>query len=1037
MTTAKRPNFFILLGLNPDLPWNQTQFENALRNKRNDWSRQGAGVARQALAAKQNLALIPEINRVMNNDDEREKEADRARAELTSEHKTREELFKKHLSFINAKDTIEEVEVNKFIEDFKDVFSAQEIKDRITIKIQPSGVSAGATKQQLDKTKAKDIADRLQLLHMSTLYELLDCPPQTATADLCRAAENLYSKTVRLSPTAEVTAKTELAGLAKEVFKSNEMRACYDETLRQVSLDRLLKELDEIMARSTDKEVHSKQVALFLTNAQKEGWQEQEARDKLKEHARIRKWFLTLPPNDPDEEKILCPRCETPNSSKQRNCTKCNTPLFLACPRCSKEVSYEFIICDSCQFPVGNRYLVDNILLEIPDHLKRDNFQRAEELIRDAEASWPSVDKDERTRKINDYKQQLDTKQSKYKKQQEAKQQEQKKQQEDIQQERKKLTDQVDQFIAQKKFFLARETLRKRKGLIFFKLDDRQRTIDDAIKRAQDLFQPLKKGGVGLSHDDKIELCRQALALCTDYQEALDLLPTLPPSPPGNLRVKTHGTVVSLAWDHSSTRGSVYKIVRKSSTPPNSITDGILLETISRQTYDDTSPEIGLPLYYAVFAALDTIISTRSAYLTQPVMLVQDVSQFVIQVDSDLVTLSWEPPPHVHSLAIVRKEQSSEDKSPPSSLSDGVRLPDITPTQKKVDDPHVKNDHTYWYRIYCQFKDASGQIQTSSGISQEAKPEIPPAPIMDMKVTEKQIDNNQCEVHISWERPRKGKVVILKSSQPLHKNGQVLPEAQLGLLGNSLPGHDDSVTEIWTQFGVAYYTPLVIFKQMAYIGASKPYAYIENVSNLVAQNLGSVIRLTWTWPKNCQEVLIAYREQDYSTYKQAYPQPTDPNAKRLSLIEYDHRGGYYDIQGRADQNYYIVVAAIIMQGSEKIPAQGTRVEALLAPKTVLIYEIKHSSFIRNKRTLHIKTDSTKSLPSLLLISKRDGLPFDKTDGEQFKSIEETIVKKKEVVINLPNHPLPPDTFCKLFLEEDLQNREFMIHHPHKDKLRLS
>lgn len=477
--------------------------------------------------------------------------------------------------------------------------------------------------------------------------------------------------------------------------------------------------------------------------------------------------------------------------------------------------------------------------------------------------------------------------------------------------------------------------------------------------------------------------------------------------------------------------------MRKSSTPPNSTTDGILLDTVSRQTYDDTSPEIGVPLYYAVFAALDTITSTRAADLRQSVMLVQDVSQFVIQVDSDLVTLSWEPPPHVDSLAIVRKEQSSQDTSPPSSLSDGVRLPDITPTQKKVDDPHVKNDHTYWYRIYCQFKDANGQIHTSPGIFQEAKPEVPPAPIMDMKVSEKQIDNNQCEVHISWARPKKGKVVILKSSQPLHKDGQVLPEAQLGLLGQSLIAQGDSVTEIWTQFGIAYYTPLVIFKQIVYIGASKPYAYIENVSNLVAQNLGSVIRLTWTWPKNCQEVLIAYREQNYSTHKQAYPQPTDPNAKRLSLIEYDHRGGYYDIQGRADQNYYIVVAAIIMQGSEKIPAQGTRIEALLAPKTVLTYEIKHSTFMGKKRTLHIKTDTTKSLPTLLLISKRDGLPFDKTDGEQFKSIEETIVKKKEVVINLPNHTLPPDTFCKLFLEEDLQNREFMIHHPHKDKLRLS
>ncbi len=49
-----RPNFYILLGLNPDESWDQAKFERVLREKRTQWSLDGSGVAKKAIVAKKN-----------------------------------------------------------------------------------------------------------------------------------------------------------------------------------------------------------------------------------------------------------------------------------------------------------------------------------------------------------------------------------------------------------------------------------------------------------------------------------------------------------------------------------------------------------------------------------------------------------------------------------------------------------------------------------------------------------------------------------------------------------------------------------------------------------------------------------------------------------------------------------------------------------------------------------------------------------------------------------------------------------------------
>lgn len=295
MSTPARPNFFLLLDLDPQAAWDQATFEQRLRQKRIEWSRQSGGVARKALVARQNLALISKMQEIMTDPLLREREANMALAELATAHQAACEQFEKQLALLNAKDAIEQEEIARFIVAFQHLYSAEEIRTRLRTRNVSIERNAGKPAQIFDATMARSIADRLNFLRLRTLYELLQMPDKTATDALYRVAEQLYTRLVALPPTAEITARMELVGLACEVFKTEEARLSYDEYLRQESFSRLFKDLEESVRRSNRQELHQGQVQIFLEQARKEGWAEQEALAKLKEQARQHQWTIMVP----------------------------------------------------------------------------------------------------------------------------------------------------------------------------------------------------------------------------------------------------------------------------------------------------------------------------------------------------------------------------------------------------------------------------------------------------------------------------------------------------------------------------------------------------------------------------------------------------------------------------------------------------------------------------------------------------------------------------------------------------------------------
>ena len=1007
MTTGpSRPNYFILLELNPDVPWSDAVFEQRLKEKRSQWAIDSGKPGKASLTAQQNRSRIPDIQAVMGDEMRREEEATKARGELASKHKDRLEEFTRQLAFINAKSYIEQDELDKFIEAFKDVYSGPDIKARVTVQVEtPAPVASSAP--AYDPVKMKQINDRLEIVHMSSLYEALNRKPTLATPDLWRATEELYQSMVkRPNKTAEVTALQELAGFAREVFQNADNRRRYDESRRQSELSGLLKNLDDIMSRTQNKVLNPAQVGLFLDDARKQGWSEEDASTILRNHRLQRKWSLFEAVPEKREGKLLCPSCKTFNDVKQNFCTKCKQPLSIDCPDCGNKVSCEFMACGNCGFPVGNRYDVDSSLEEARTFLKAGDLQQTMAQVSEAEAEWRPKKADERVQEIAKLKAEvqrlLDTQT----------------------QSEKNAVAQINKLIAQKHFFAARQELIKQSATLTQR-GPLQSTIDATITQAQDLVKRARSAGA--SRDQKIDYCRQALQLCADYKEAQNLLRTMPPSPPGNLQAKVRDDVVSLSWNASPTASVQYRVLRSSHARPNTPQDGRLLDTVTGLLYDDRAPEPGVPLYYAVYAEYDAVTSEQAAIVSQPILLIRDVTNLQASINDCQISLSWNPPPNVQTIVIIRKEQL-----PPIAVHDGSRLAELPPAQKHYVDRTVQNEHVYHYAVYCQFKNHEGRAVTSPGKIVKAVPAMPPEIItyLDIKTSETTLPLN---LSISWRPPSKGTVAIVKSQDSLRKEGKDILETDFNILGDErLPTlHPDNTVDQWTKPGVVYYTPAVIFNKRAYIGPSHRYVYVEDISNLHYHNLGSCLRLQWSWPEDCQEALISYSLVNW-------PQAgnTAVTKHHVTRALYDAKG-YYDIAGATEQDYYIVVSAITKQGNEQLTARGVRLQARLASKMILTYEIRNPTFLHRKRTLHILSRTPGTLPVLLLISRQNRIPFNKGDGELLYRLEPAMVGEKELVIELSERAFPARTFGKLFLENDALYDRINIHHPGENKLRLS
>ncbi len=156
--------------------------------------------------------------------------------------------------------------------------------------------------------------------------------------------------------------------------------------------------------------------------------------------------------------------------------------------------------------------------------------------------------------------------------------------------------------------------------------------------------------------------------------------------------------------------------------------------------------------------------------------------------------------------------------------------------------------------------------------------------------------------------------------------------------------------------------------------------------------------------------------------------PTDAKPVKSSL--------WYDL----DEAFFDVTLGIlkVVQELAASPLTSTGfspVNTALERKLIIAYEIRRSMFGLKRTTLHLYAETPDILPALLVISRQNRLPFNKSDGNILQRVEPTTIER-ELVVELATTSLPSRTFGKLFLEDDNKYSMLTIYHPSQKRLRL-
>jgi hypothetical protein len=1022
---SSRPNFFDLLGLDPDAPWNQAEFERIVKEKRREWTKRSMlGVGPDALLAKRNLGLIGEINRVMNDPALREKEAEDRRRGRGRQNQALLDEFKEALRFAELKTYVLDSEISFWARTYAAIFPKGEadVRSHITVPIRVSKPKA-APRPQIDPVRAKEIREQLQILGQENLYTLLSQELHASFSEassllvLQQAADRLYSEQHRRADkTVEVTAKVKLAGHAKVIFGTEDERQRYQETLRQEKMAQSLKMFEKYCEGA--QAIDATQSDIFLNEAKKQGWDSEEARERLVDLAARRRWPLTFSgaAAATRDERQRCVYCGELNRKDARFCKTCSHMLRMECPNCENDASLAEAACANCGFPVGDFYPIQEMLQTLVDkdgHLLASlDLNEAWEIADQLKRHWAPKKPDALARQIAEVWAEVQRRFD----------------------EQKRLIDQVAQLIAKRHFFAASDLLPKLPPTIQGMPDwqKQQQEIKERCEAANRQTSRAKQRGA--REDEQERFYWSALQESADCAEAREGLKQITPKPPWDLTLKEdkNDTSVLLTWNPSLSPGVEHVVVRKAQSPPTALSDGEILVRIPAKQpkdahapghYHDTTPPIGVSLFYAVFAQREGVPSSGSAQTPQSAFFLQEVTDLKPQIDNTSVTLKWTPPLNVHSITVVRKEGAA-----PQSPGDGVTLKPPAGQVNYLTDEAVQEGHRYFYTVYCHFLNSQGYLVTSNG-SQTVMvtPEGPPdARKLNPTYTLRQ-GPIATWLDISWTQPEKGKVIILKSDQPLQLGpGNVLPEQDKNRY-SEVPNEGKS--DLWSEPGERYYVPAIIFNGNLYIGEEERYAYTKPITDLKAYNLVTSLALEWTWPENTDEVQIGYNTAGWLRDVQSAPKKITVSRQEYNLLQ------RYELKAPGGMDYYLIVAPVITtRQGKRVVGKGAQISCYLGPKIQIEYWFERG---RSQHKLVLHARQSLIFPPLQIRTNSSTWQMTRTEGTFWHSLTLAAYPKTKWDIDLPSAYFPPHTYGRLFTKEEADENKIALIQTNPDRLRLS
>jgi len=1014
MSESIRPNYFILLGIDPEEPWSEVEFAKILTTRKAEWTKLRNHPTKKGEAQKK-LELVPKIESLMKNESERKKEATDAINLKSEQQKGVRESFIQSFELFTTKGFITEEEILQLVNQYSSITSDANLREDIKskgIEIKETIIDSSENEEVLPLSLMKDIKTNLEILNQKNVYDFLELAKSSRTKDLELKAKKIYAEVQKYGDkNTEVTAKGVLAGHATTIFKNDSERAKYDRALVQEAYGSLDEQIRQLGDRP-DKTIYAKEFTYLLDIAHSRSLNVDKAANYIRQAARAKNLAVEVGNVEAVKQKLHCPSCDHLNESNREFCSQCNSPLKITCPNCQTACLVEDRVC-RCSFPIGNAPNVRYFITESKRQIAEKDFDGAEQTLKYAREEWNTIPpvqlKDELTQTIEQLLQEAQK----------------------VQQQQKNLQSQVRQAIQERRFYQARTLLYQIQAEFpQISVESESGAISKAIEQAETILSQVRTSS--LEGEEAIALYQQVLSICRDCQPALNSLAQTPPAPPSKLQATLRDKLVSLTWQSSPAKNVSYTIVRKSGSRPISSNDGEHLDTVVTSHYDDTQPVIGLSSYYAVYTNREGVLSTNPVLLNEPVLVISEITNLVKKVSNKQVSLQWTPPENVSEIQVVRHLRY------PHNTADAQAVKVLNKSQ--VIERDLENKTTYYYGIYSLFKDYQGQLITSQGVFVEAIPEEPPI------ISQVQIEiisaSEQRELKLFWTPTNKGEMIILKSQEKLQLNSDsVLPENQLSSLGELLIAQNQQVITKLPELGIVYFTPVVLFQGMAYLGETIPYINLEEITNLKIQKQINALHLYWNWPKNCQQAIIAYSHQMFPTE----PNNTEVTKYQITKAQYDLHG-YYIVSNPVQRDYYFVVFALSQHNGQSLISPGlspsSRFRVSLQSSLRLDYEIEKQKklFSKTKVNLIIKVSGSVELPELVLVNKSGTLPLNKDDGRIILKIPKQHLPTSNTRLSFP---LEEDSigYARLFLADDnlydSRGGYVRIYHPDSNKMRLN
>jgi hypothetical protein len=914
-----RPNFYLILGLDPGAPWDPEGFARALSEKRNLWSRQRNGIktAGQTVAAQRNLALIRDIEAVMGDPEERKAEQAAALREAADGLRAEQAELKARLDLMLENGFLYDVEYDDLRKYGRVLAADPVLRQRLEdAERRPRWQYAqDAGEQRLDDATGRNLRANLKVVGEPDLYAVLRAidpaiTPAAGQEQLLRAAEGLYQEARRKADKnrPEVGAMQVLAGIGRQVFGAADLRLRHDASVRSWPLDDLLEQYERHLAPA--RAISAPQAERFLREAAEKGMDLTLARSSLTAYFRKRDWSVEVPAAAAEQRLRAmrrCLYCSRLNDDASAYCENCGRALREQCPGCGEQLTAGVPACSGCGFPVGERAYAEYLLDQARVALLQGDISVSAAHVAEAEKAWPvppgrSDEISGRARAVREDLAALTAA---------------------IQAERERLAalraelqrtqDQVAGLMRSRDYHAA---LRQLSGLpLGTEERARARTqCEDAIREAERLCREARMPGTPAER--KAALYYEALQRCADHGDARQELARVPPAPPRRLHASGDAErgIVSLTWDAAPDPGCASVVYRVTGTrPPASPVAWQRMQVVQGlSTWTDMAPLVGQPALYAVYTEREAggTLSEGAAVAPGPVLLAAEAQCAAAPGDGQ-VEVTWTLPETAAGVEVLRADAGTGAEAPLRVTGDAAG---------RHVDRDVVNGTRYRYTVIAVYgytaADGTRAERRSRGVACEAVPAARPAlpgPVLVRGFPPPpDLPMYWHKVELRWPPHDTGVVKVVRTSpgEGYIGAGDEFPEADLGRKGRVLTEPGD----IWfnKSLFLCTYTPVLVRGGRCYAGECRRYAMGPAVTGVRVQPSGDATRVTWAWPDAADAVIVAW---------DAGREPFDPLAAPFRARVARLRGeatGRHDIKGAPAGLVVKVAAVTLFDGAEYV-----------------------------------------------------------------------------------------------------------------------